>query len=286
MRANHQRRIGAVESQEALGATRSGFTLVELLVVIAIIGILIGLLLPAVQSAIESGRRTSCANNMKQIGLATTEYETGQRQFPQNWGVVTAVGQATFGAGSSSVGQSWLTLLLPYMDGATLYTTTSYSVPNTGSVSNWYTLNYANPSLNINNLTASQTVYKTFLCPSDTQRTPFSSQAFGGSVGYGPTNYKACAGSNWQYTSPRSVIVNRPQRGQHQRPRLRQWNYLPRRGHICQRSRGVFSTGFAVAHIAWTAYDNQHGPQGRRQQDDSGGRIGACLVRLVDVDVV
>ena len=139
---------------------------------------------------------------MKQIGLATTEYETGQRQFPQNWGVVTAVGQATFGAGSSSVGQSWLTLLLPYMDGATLYTTTSYSVPNTGSVSNWYTLNYANPSLNINNLTASQTVYKTFLCPSDTQRTPFSSEAFGGSVGYGPTNYKACAGSNWQYTSP------------------------------------------------------------------------------------
>lgn len=49
---------------------RSAFTLVELLVVIAIIGVLIGLLLPAVQSARESARRMSCANNLKQQGLA------------------------------------------------------------------------------------------------------------------------------------------------------------------------------------------------------------------------
>src|SRR5580700_8673879 len=116
---------------------RTGFTLVELLVVIAIIGILIGLLLPAVQSAIESGRRTSCSNNMKQIGLATVQYETGQRQFPQNWGVVGAVntttGQATSGAGATTSGQSWLTLLLPYIDGSTLYTTTSYSLANSTS---------------------------------------------------------------------------------------------------------------------------------------------------------
>ena len=51
-----------------------GFTLVELLVVIAVIGVLVALLLPAVQSARESGRRSRCANNMKQFSLAIAEY--------------------------------------------------------------------------------------------------------------------------------------------------------------------------------------------------------------------
>ena len=62
------------------------FTLVELLVVIAIIGTLVGLLLPAVQAAREAARRSSCQNNMKQMGLALLNYESAKKKS----GVATA----------------------------------------------------------------------------------------------------------------------------------------------------------------------------------------------------
>jgi prepilin-type N-terminal cleavage/methylation domain-containing protein/prepilin-type processing-associated H-X9-DG protein len=85
-------------------ARRRAFTLVELLVVIAIIAVLIGLLLPAVFSARESARRTQCANNMRQIGLAI-------HQFCGNHG-----GKFPLVAHDRTRDESWIYSLAPYLE--------------------------------------------------------------------------------------------------------------------------------------------------------------------------
>jgi prepilin-type N-terminal cleavage/methylation domain-containing protein len=91
---------------------KRGFTLVELLVVIAIIGILIALLLPAVQAAREAARRSQCANNLKQLGLALHNYHDTWKSFPQG------AGRVWQGRPSEQTG---LLGMLPYLEQQPLY---------------------------------------------------------------------------------------------------------------------------------------------------------------------
>jgi prepilin-type N-terminal cleavage/methylation domain-containing protein/prepilin-type processing-associated H-X9-DG protein len=102
---------------------RRAFTLVELLVVIAIIGILIALLLPAVQAAREAARRSQCANNLKQLGLALHNYHDSHKCFP-SLGQGTNCqpsGCSTPESNSSYGGLSTIIMLLPYMEQQSLY---------------------------------------------------------------------------------------------------------------------------------------------------------------------
>ena len=84
-----------------------GFTLVELLVVISIIGMLMSLLLPAVQSARESGRRATCMNNQRNLGLALIQYDAARRQFP-GWRNPIKQPDGSFYIADASVPGVWL----------------------------------------------------------------------------------------------------------------------------------------------------------------------------------
>lgn len=94
---------------------RIGFTLVELLVVIAIIGVMVALLMPAVQAAREAARRIQCKNNLKQIALATHQFESANRHFPPSANI-RMVGAINTNASWSIHGR-----ILPYLEQNAVY---------------------------------------------------------------------------------------------------------------------------------------------------------------------
>ena len=101
-----------------------GFTLVELLVVVAIIGTLVALLLPAVQSARESARRSSCSNNLKQIALACHSHLTAFSHYPTGGWNAASTTIAMIGPDKGADWRQpggWAYTLLPFMDQTNTY---------------------------------------------------------------------------------------------------------------------------------------------------------------------
>jgi prepilin-type N-terminal cleavage/methylation domain-containing protein len=170
--------------------SRRGFTLIELLVVIAIVAVLIALLLPAVQSAREAARRVQCINNLKQIGIAMHNYHTALNTFPmsdtQNY--VDAYGgyYTEWGTWSCQA------LLLGYMEGQPIYNSCNFNW------NVWWAGGYPI------NLTVTNTIVNSFICPSDgLSPDPPNWQQWVGHT----NNYVACLGTTTFQWSPDSTGV-------------------------------------------------------------------------------
>lgn len=120
----------------AAASGRRAFTLVELLVVISIIGVLVGLLLPAVQSARESARRSSCSNNIKQVGLALHTFHDARKCFPPAFTATTDPPTGTSNWRTMTVtpsyfepGWSFFAFILPFMEQAALHDQLDFTQP-------------------------------------------------------------------------------------------------------------------------------------------------------------
>jgi len=196
------------------GKSAHGFTLVELLVVIAIIGVLIALLLPAVQAAREAARRSQCASNLKQMGLALQNYHDIHRVFPP---ALIGSGRMPIAANPSGViiNTTGSALLLPHVEQQALYGQFNFSLPSSLST----TLGGVPYAGGVNNSNANSALFNktipVFTCASDANpagvmtNVPNTIDAYEAN-GVAQSNYLFASGGYNDYDNPWSTYANTP----------------------------------------------------------------------------
>ena len=164
---------------------RRAFTLIELLVVLAIIGLLVALSIPAVQQARELSRRAWCQGNLRQLGIALSNYQAAAGVYPFGVGADGDGAIATY-TSASNRRYSMHAQLLPYIEQTALFNSLNFSVPPFFPDDNGVPDIEDGPGPNF---TVAQVWVDAFICPSDFNRMP--------AWPWGQVNYRSCNGSTW-----------------------------------------------------------------------------------------